>query len=226
MEGSFWDFSKPTFFNVTFWVLASALILVLIGVIIWRIVTRKDIRVKKQVGTLSKKMNDIVLDLSANKDFQIIYNIVFKNKYAKENYSLLPILIIHKKNVFLISNLIEINEKYNLLVKNDLSLSLIDKANADKVKDYKNVNLRWYREIEKYIDRELIKDIQIKKIALLSNEVEKIENQTEFIFANIWNLSNVIVENTEDSKLLEFDLMKMVEKLNAANMHKMKVNKK
>ncbi|UUD35432.1 hypothetical protein NPA07_00970 [Mycoplasmopsis caviae] len=225
MNSSFWDFSKPTFFNITFWILASFLILALISVIIWRIVSRNDIRVKKQVGTLSKKMNNIVLDLSANKDFQIIYNIVFKNKYAKENYSLLPILIIHKKNVFLISNLIEINEKYNLTVNDDLSLSLIDKTNANKIKDYKSISLKWYREIEKYINRELIKDIKLTKIALLSNEVEIVENKSDFIFANIWNLSNVIAKNTGESNLLEYDLMKMVEKLNASNMHKMKVNK-
>ncbi|WP_027120555.1 hypothetical protein [Mycoplasmopsis lipofaciens] len=222
---SFWDFNDPTPQKIFFWVAAGMMLLLLFALIIWRIATKNKnigIKNKKRIGSLNKKMNDIVLDLSANKNIKVLYNIIFENKYAKDKHSQLPILAICDSRLFLISNIID-TKKAKIKITNDLKIEIIKN---NKAKNYGIVNPRWYNEIEKYISRELIKDkkIKINKILLINEELELIQNQTDFIVSNQFDLINIF-KNSNSMQIDEYMQKKILFKLNEINLLKQKVTK-
>ncbi|WP_027333958.1 hypothetical protein [Mycoplasma elephantis] len=222
-----YSWTEPNILNVSFWTLSALLILILIGVIIWRILiyfwpsldTKKG-REKKQVGSINNDLNKFVKTIILKKESRLFYNVLLKNKFAKFNYSLIPILIIHNNHIFLISNLVR-NYKGQNLIYEDGVLKLINSKKSNKIDD---VKLEWYEDICKLlVSKYEIENKQITKIILTLNE----QTQTVINDYNVVSTYNLVpfLEENEVDKIDDSKVDKIIQKLLSNNLIKMKVSK-
>ncbi|APJ38668.1 hypothetical protein [Mycoplasmopsis pullorum] len=227
---SVWDFKNLDTFGYAFWVLCGLMILIAIAILIWRIVTKQegDITKKnKKIGSLDPKMNDIALDISATPNTKVLYNILFKNKYSTTNYSLIPILISYKNNLFLVSNLVKAKPKN--VIKIDHS-GIYKGIASDKLKRDSNIDLKWYNQINKFIIKECLfnDNFKIRNLILIQNEVHEMKNSTDFCTTTPWDVTevmdNLIAQN--DCAIPSEIINDALYKLNSRNLIKMKVTKK
>ncbi|AWX70451.1 hypothetical protein DP067_03805 [Mycoplasmopsis anatis] len=228
MEYNVFDFSSVNTIKISFWTLSLVLILILIGVIIWRLFFDKNpnnlITNSKNIGAIDKELDRLIDGLSKNKEFEIIYNILIKNKFSKLNYSLIPAIIIYKNRVFLISNMIK-NSINDELVINDKEIWLIHNS---KKKTLKEVQMHWYNEIIKMLKHDFLPDSKFKFefIVLLKNDIRKISNNTSFMVSNSIDFIEEIEKNYEAYDELSLnDKYKLVEKLQKENLYKIKAKK-
>lgn len=228
MDYNVWDFTTVNAVKITFWVLALVLILVFIGVLIWRIFFDKNknnlITNSKNVGSIDKEFDKLIDGLSKNKDFEVIYNILIKNKYAKLNHSLIPAIIIYKNRVFLISNMIK-NSINDELILNSKEIALI---HNNKKKAIKDVQLHWYKEIMKILRNDFLPSDKFKFefVVLLKNDIKKVANETTFMVSNSIDFIEEIENNHENYDELSFnDKLKFIERMQKENLYKIRARR-
>lgn len=228
MDYNVWDFTTVNAVKITFWVLALVLILVFISVLIWRIFFDKNknnlITNSKNVGSIDKEFDKLIDGLSKNKDFEVIYNILIKNKYAKLNHSLIPAIIIYKNRVFLISNMIK-NSINDELILNSKEIALI---HNNKKKAIKDVQLHWYNEIIKILRNDFLPSDKFKFefVVLLKNDIKKVTNETTFMVSNSIDFIEEIENNYENYDELSFnDKLKFIERMQKENLYKIKARR-
>lgn len=228
MDYNVWDFTTVNAVKITFWVLALVLILVFMGVLIWRIFFDKNknnlITNSKNVGSIDKEFDKLIDGLSKNKDFEVIYNILIKNKYAKLNHSLIPAIIIYKNRVFLISNMIK-NSINDELILNNNEIALI---HNNKKKAIKDVQLHWYNEIMKILRNDFLPSDKFKFefVVLLKNDIKKVTNETTFMVSNSIDFIEEIENNYENYDELSFnDKLKFIERMQKENLYKIRARR-
>ncbi|MEE3928082.1 hypothetical protein V2E24_00630 [Mycoplasmopsis ciconiae] len=219
---------EPTTLNIAVWVTAIILIITLVVVIIWRLKFDKTPKYNlKEVGSINKELNQFAMSLSASGDFKIIYNIYFANKYAKNDYSILPMLIINNKNqIYLVSNMILNKPNQEIVV--DRSSFLVELRQQNKKTQYfDKARLYWYNDIYKYIKKELISDTKVDfcKILLYKNPGAQIKNNTDFEIVNINDLSDFINNDSNSYCLSDMQIKNIINRFNSINLHKNKVKK-
>ena len=102
---------KVNHLNVTLWILVSILILILFCIIIWRFVTRnnnKNDDFRKKL-TVSSHLIDLSRSLQQIYEISSLVNILFKNRFAKNKFSLITLLSFWKNNAYLILNPLKID---------------------------------------------------------------------------------------------------------------------
>ncbi len=102
---------KVNYLNVTLWILVSILILILFCIITWRFVTRnnnKNDDFRKKL-TFSSHLIDLSRSLQQIYEISSLVNILFKNRFAKNKFSLITLLSFWKNNAYLILNPLKID---------------------------------------------------------------------------------------------------------------------
>ena len=102
---------KVNHLNITLWILVSVLILILFCIIIWRFVTRnnnKNDDFRKKL-TVSSHLIDLSRSLQQIYEISSLVNILFKNRFAKNKFSLITLLSFWKNNAYLILNPLKID---------------------------------------------------------------------------------------------------------------------
>ncbi|EFF41176.1 hypothetical protein [Mycoplasmopsis alligatoris] len=208
--------TDPTPTNITLWILSSVLIIVLIGVIIWRIfiVNKKDSwhNQKNLAGSVSKSFLKVISDLSYSEKIDVLVNIGFKNKYAKKEISLIPALIRRNNKLFLITNLVENKANKEIIIKNN-------KLYYDSKNYYANIDLYWNFEIIKFISKELIQDVEIQNIVLTKNEFLHSNGDSNFLISTIYNLIE-IMDKQIIKEISDNDFKKIKDKFLSLNLNK------
>ncbi|UUD36932.1 Uncharacterised protein [Mycoplasmopsis californica] len=219
-------FTQPTILNIALWVLSGILVLIVLGVVIWRIVIHykpsldKKGNNKKQIGSINNDLNKFVKTIILKKDSHLIYNVLLKNKFAKLNYSLIPILIFHNNQAFLVSNLIR-NTKNETIVLEEGTLKLI---NSKKQLEIEDVKIEWYEDIVKLLESKFeLKQSQLTKIFLTLNNSEQ-ATLNDYHIVSTYELVPFI-EKIETEKISSFEIEKIKDKILSKNMIKLKVGK-
>ena len=208
---------KLNILNISIWVLIGVLVLMIICVIIWRIVTRNKVdgvtSKLDKIGMISKNMNQLILSLNSLHDFQVFFNILFKNKFSKLKYSIVPVIVYNNGTFFLITNII--NTKKGDLELNNISLSLSKGNNKIIINNFK---VKWYKEIEIYfksIGINLVTIIPVAGSILKITNLSKIKNLLE-----IQDIGVYINEQPFGKKYSDFDLKKIFSKIDSINLFK------
>ena len=110
---------KVNHLNITLWILISILILILFAIIIWRIATKnksKNDDFKQSKLTVANQLIDLSRSLQQVYEISSLVNILFKNRFAKNKFSLITLLSFWKNNAYLILNplKIDVNSKIKI----------------------------------------------------------------------------------------------------------------
>ena len=103
---------KVNHLNITLWILISILILILFAIIIWRIATKnksKNNDFKQSKLTVANQLIDLSRSLQQVYEISSLVNILFKNRFAKNKFSLITLLSFWKNNAYLILNPLKID---------------------------------------------------------------------------------------------------------------------
>ena len=209
---------KINILNISLWVLISILIFLLIIVIFLRKFyphllsnVNNNKNNNNNIGAISNDMKQMVLSLSSIYDFNIGYNILFKNRFSKIGHSFIPIIIVHGNQVFILTNRIKHKKNSSIVVEDN---NIFYKQKNNKLFLLENINL--YKEIERYISS-VIPKIKIEIIVPIIGDLNSIKNDS-----NIKMLSSIdIGEYIEGYKTLNSpEILKLWKKLNSNNIFK------
>lgn len=205
---------KINYLNITLWILIAILILILFVIIIWRIITKNDNTknnfAKNKLFT-SNKLMDLSRSLNQIYEISSLVNILFKNKFANDKFSLITLLSFKKRNTYLILNPIKI----------DIN-SKIDNTNQNKIYyQYKNkdqkINLKPIYEILRFF-----KSIDLKTLIIIPSKcihTTKIKNQ-KFLFKPIEEIGDYI--KNDNNVMNKNNIINQISKIKKINLFKNK----
>ena len=197
---------KVNYMNVTLWSLGGFMVLFLIGSIIWRLKSKDDKDKKTNQLIVKKDIKDLSLSLMSIYEIPSLVNILFKNKFAKNKYSIIPMLAAKNDNLYLITN------NLNLKVQDDFKIT--DEKFYKNNKIMNEINIKSYREILRYLEAMEV----TAKILVPVNIDFKYSNK--FNIVNIKNIGNYI--NDDDNKMNNKEIYKILKKIESQNIYKSK----
>lgn len=205
------------YLSVTLWVLAGILVLIAIGLIIWRMTPHGKKQTKNastgKVGSVSKDMNQLVLSMNSIYDYKIVFNALVKNRFAKSNHSLIPAVIAHDGNIFLLTNSIKV--KKDDITINDIIDPYLNDKNRTTLDGFK---MSWYREIERYV-KSINEDVNIVKIIPVVGDNSKIKNLSSYNNVDIQEIGEWIKNYKSNQNLLrDFEEDDLLQKINKDNL--------
>ncbi len=169
--------TSVNYISVTVWVLGGILALLAIGLIIYRFLqknTKKE-NDAKNIGAVSKQMNEFIMTFSGNEEELLFHNILFKNKFSKNKFSVIPAMVVKGKDIFIITNIVSVTKAEHIIFTSE-DIPYVIKGN--KVKDLKDVNYLWYREIKRYLEWKLGDEYNIEVVCpILDNSLTIINNE-------------------------------------------------
>lgn len=205
--------------NVSIWILSGILLLFAIVLIILRLL-KIDIfsklnqnNKKKDVGTVSKDMQQIVLSLGSIDGLNVGYNILIKNKFSKDNYSLIPAIIVEKGKIFMLTNRIKVS-KFNIIFNNEKKVIVYK---GQKGKEDPSFKYKWYKETIKYI-KSISNGMDFELLVPVVGQIDKIENKSDLKLIESSEIGEYIKKhNGKPSTIFE---KKFLQKLDRENMFK------
>ncbi|WP_041594009.1 hypothetical protein [Mycoplasma crocodyli] len=211
------SFTKPSAINIGLWVMGSILILVLFCVILWRLFhskIHKNTNNKEHAGSISKEFIDFMSDLSKSEKIDLLINIPFKNKYSKNNISLIPALIRYQNKLFLVSDLVINKGSDEIIIQN--SETYLKRKN--KIKKINNFENYWFKEILKFLEKEIDAKFEVKKVLFLKNELNEHKSFLDYLVTTQQDLINDFKkENIKE--ISDYDFIKIKQKLISWNLN-------
>ncbi|UWV92994.1 hypothetical protein RRG44_00555 [Mycoplasmopsis cynos] len=177
--------------NIALYTLAGILGIILLVVLGWRIyeyITKKSPSATNQNRYTTKKTEDKLFILSSMNDSVILSNILVKNKFAKQGFSVLNGIIVTNEKIFIVTNLITTFEQYTIEINFD-SITLIKPNQKIKSNFY---NTKWLSEIEKYMQKKFNEPFEIIILIDEKNKDNKLINKTSYRVLNIEQIDQEI----------------------------------
>ena len=207
--------------SITIWVLGGILFIFAIVAIFWRILKRKNINQdfsNKNIGSISKQFNDFIISLRSSTDFDIMHNILIKNKFSKNNYSIIPAIIFSKGNAFLLTNAIS-SRKYNQVEFNE------NEKNPKWIKNDKriiinNLSKTWTQEIIKYLNHKF-SEINFNVVIPIIDDSIIIKNKWKnYYYFKAIEFEDQIIHFKENESLLSDDIKRISRHFKSVNLFK------
>ncbi len=204
---------KVNYLNATLWILFGILLIILLVVFAWRIITKNnDIQknfMKNKMFT-SNKLIDLSWSLERVYDVSSLVNILFKNKFAKNGFSLITLLAFKKQNAYLILNPIKMNVNSKINVKQNKIFYIFKNKN-------KELNIKSTYEILRFF-----KSITLNVKIIIPTEC-KYQNKN-FIFKPIEEIGDYI--KNDDNIINQNNIINKISKLEKINLFKRKTTNK
>lgn len=227
MPHSIFNFNELSVMGVALWVAIAIFIAILLGVIIWRIIIHykpnldRKSKNNKNIGSINESLNKYVKTIILPKDAKLIYNLLIRNKHAKYNYSLIPIIIIKSNSIYLISNLIQNHKNEEISTENQQIML----NNGKKIYKVNDINLKWYDEILKIFETKFdIKRVQVTKVLLTLNTTDT-KKLLDYHITSTYELINFLDYHNSTQQTSDYDLNIFTQKLLKANILKNTVAK-
>lgn len=212
---------KLNLLSGTIWVLGGVLLFIAIILIFWRILTRKKTRTNqssKNIGSVTKEFNEFIISLSASTNFDIIHNVLIKNKYAKNNFSIIPAIIFANGKSFLLTNAIS-SRKYNEIhFKENEIYPLYIKG--DKKIQVTNLSKLWTQEIIKYLSHKFNKINFNIVTPIIDDSINIAESWSNWNYFSAIEFEDEIMNFEDNKKISNSDIKKIANHLKANNLFK------
>lgn len=204
------------YLNVTIWVLGGILLLVAIGLVIWRATPNGKKApansLQNKVGSVSNEMNQLVLSMNSIYGYKIVFNALVKNRFSKSKYSLVPAVVAHNGNVFLLTNTIKVkNGELNISESQDPFWNDKRKSNVAGFK------MAWYKDIEKYINN-LNEDVNIVKIIPIVGSIDNVRNDSSMNVVDVHEIGEWIQNYNSSNKIESYEEDDLLNKINRDNL--------
>lgn len=208
----------PNIMNISIWVLAGILVLIVIVLLILRalgidVMKNSYQSKKKDVGRVSKDMQQIVLSLGSIHDINAGYNILVRNKFAKTGYGLMPAVAVRNGNIFLITNRIKV-DKYDIVFDNEKKVMVNKKGKLVQDTDFL---YKWYKDSIKYL-KNISGSMKVQLVVPVLGNIDRVENKSGLTLVSANDLGEYIINSPgEGDAFLE---KQFLEKLERDNMFK------
>lgn len=219
-------FGEINYLSVTIYALGGILVLATIILMVYRFFTKNKTEnvTENKIGKVNKEFNDLIKFLASTTKFEIMHNILIKNKYAKNNYSLIPALILVKNNLFLLTNAINL-DKYDqgdFFMENKHPFLYKNK----KVRTNFDLNFTFSKEIKKYMQHNF-DNVPLQIVIPCVKSQAQVKHGKELNIVDIMSFTEEIVNLVKSEKEISNQLaISIASKLKRNNLFKAKVNAK
>ncbi|UUD36181.1 hypothetical protein NPA08_04500 [Mycoplasmopsis citelli] len=189
------------FLTLTTIILSSILVLILIAVIIWRIylkITKKVIYKSNNIGHTTRETIDKLRILNSLNNAFVLSNILVKNPFSKNKYTLFSGIVICKSKIYVLSDLIK--DTQNKIEINDNGIYVLKNKKWIK-KDKWETN--WLNQMSGWLNRRFKNNYEVVIFIDENLNLEQIDNQTRYRCMNINELNEEILENNDQNLHIE-----------------------
>lgn len=190
--------------------------IVLIAVIIWRILDDKKTPSNKTFKQFTTKATFEELNLlnSLLNEVYIFENILVKNTFSKNNFSVFPGIILTKEKIFLTTNVLEKEKNVSQIIVDEEGFKINKKNKIHKID---SINWKWIKSNQKWMEK-YFSNVEIETI-ILTNSIERqnIKNSTSFRILNIYDLEKEIKNQNNEYKLNLYKATEIIKKHNQFN---------
>ncbi|TCG11568.1 hypothetical protein [Mycoplasma todarodis] len=206
------------YISVIVWVLIGLVAMLIIGFVVFMFFKNNKGSHENNDEVSSQTNKFIETHLDTGKEL-LVHNISFKNQFAVKGVSIIPALIIKGKHIFIITNIISVKRADQIIFTGDVPYIV----KGRKIKDVKNVDYSWYREIEEYLKWRFGKEYIVEVVCPVQNkssEIINFENRGVCYSSEIKEyLKNRVEEKPlkKENERASINLFNDVEKLNELN---------
>ncbi|CAM9134248.1 hypothetical protein [Mycoplasma todarodis] len=120
---------------------------------------------------VSEEINEFVKEFKTD-DELLFDNVSFRNRYSKNDFSVIPAMVVKGRNIFIITNVIPTRKAEQIIFTGDVPYLVKGK----KIRNAQNINYSWYEEIKKYLKSEFGNKYNIEVVCPILGDSLKIIN--------------------------------------------------
>ena len=200
--------------SVTFLAIGCVLVALLICLIAFKFLQgNSDENNKENKNVVSKEINEFVKNFQHN-DELLFDNISFKNRYSKNDFSVIPAMIVKGKNLFIITNVIPTKNAEQIIFTGNIPYLVKGK----RIRNAKNVNYSWYEEIEKYLKSEFGSQYNIEIVCPISGNSLKIINNEGRSICYLSEIKEYLEVKSRNTKISEIEKEKITRRIMSINL--------